>query len=142
MIPPPDVAASITPEYVSKPRVRVIVEEADKEKMIHEVSIETRPHCNEANGQLAGFYPRGVCDEITSKARDGISETIGRVENWANMQISEDEDEIQREINIVRLFTTVLPCRNGVLMHRGCMLQNRYWRVEWTKSLTSLPHGC
>ena len=37
MIPAPDITDSITPDYVVQPRPRVMLEEADKDKMIHEV---------------------------------------------------------------------------------------------------------
>jgi len=51
-----------------------------------------------------GFYPRQVCDDITNTARDEIITAIGGIDSWANSKVSDDDDEaLQREINIVRL---------------------------------------
>jgi len=44
-----------------------------------------------------------VCDDITNNARDEIITAIGGIDSWASSKITdEDEDEMQREVNIVR----------------------------------------
>jgi len=59
-IPPPDVMETITPDYVPQPRAKVVLEEADKDKMIHEVKVYRLIQRDRAHSSSPVSTP-GVC---------------------------------------------------------------------------------
>ncbi|RXK39444.1 hypothetical protein M231_03277 [Tremella mesenterica] len=84
-IPPLDLPQSITPGYVPVEREQVVLTEAEREQLVHE---------------LVGFHPRLLCDDIANAAEDVLHRTVDGIEGWAQNVSSGQGQEVEREIDI------------------------------------------